>query len=84
MSSIGAYEAKTHFPELLNRVESGEEIVITRRGIPVARLIPIEERTPQERAKIREAIQGLHALRKRNARVTSDEIREMIDEGRRF
>lgn len=40
MTSIGAFEAKTHFSQLLERVERGEEIVITRRGKAVARLVP--------------------------------------------
>lgn len=41
MESVGAYEAKTHLPQLLERVENGEEITITRHGRPVARLVPI-------------------------------------------
>jgi prevent-host-death family protein len=40
MNSVGAFEAKTHFSQLLERVERGEEIVITRRGKPVARMVP--------------------------------------------
>jgi len=40
MTSIGAFEAKIHVSQLLERVERGEEIVITRRGKPVARLVP--------------------------------------------
>ncbi len=39
-SSLGAYEAKTHLPLLLDRVEGGETITITRQGKPVARLVP--------------------------------------------
>lgn len=38
--SVGVHEAKTHLSRLLNRVSSGEEIVITRRGEDVARLVP--------------------------------------------
>ena len=40
ISSVGAYDAKTRLSELLNRVEKGEQIVITRHGRPVARLVP--------------------------------------------
>jgi prevent-host-death family protein len=40
MATIGAFEAKTKLAELLDRVERGEEIVITRRGKPAARLVP--------------------------------------------
>ena len=41
MTEIGAYEAKTHLPQLLKRVAQGEEIIITRHGVPVARLAPV-------------------------------------------
>ena len=40
---VGSFEAKTHFAELLVRAEHGEEIVITRRGKPVARLMPVAD-----------------------------------------
>ena len=40
-TTVGAFEAKTHLSTLLERVERGEEIVITRHGRPVARLAPI-------------------------------------------
>jgi prevent-host-death family protein len=40
MQQIGAFEAKNTLGNLLNRVEHGEEIVITRHGKPVARLVP--------------------------------------------
>ena len=36
MTTVGAYEAKTHLPKLLNRVAKGEKIVITKHGVPVA------------------------------------------------
>lgn len=41
MSKIGAYEAKTHLPRLLDEVEAGARITITRNGRPVARLTPV-------------------------------------------
>ena len=44
--SIGAFEAKTHLSELLNRVEQGEHITITKHGRPVARLVPATEMAP--------------------------------------
>ena len=43
-SSVGAYQAKTHLPQLLDRVEGGETITITRHGKPIARLIPARRR----------------------------------------
>jgi len=41
---VGAYEAKTHLSELLEKVEAGEEITITKHGTPIARLVPIKKR----------------------------------------
>ena len=40
MTTVGAYEAKTHLPKLLNRVAKSEKIIITKHGIPVAVLQP--------------------------------------------
>lgn len=61
MSEIGAYEAKTHLPKLLERVEKGERFVITRHGRPVAELTPIANR---DAAGIRQAIAELRNVRK--------------------
>ncbi|MBX3029531.1 MAG: type II toxin-antitoxin system Phd/YefM family antitoxin [Chloroflexi bacterium] len=47
MVTVGVSEAKAHFSRLLRRVATGEEIIITNRGRPVARLVPIG--TPRER-----------------------------------
>jgi len=41
-NSFGAFEAKTHFGELLNRVEQGDHILITRHGRTIAQLVPAE------------------------------------------
>lgn len=50
MSIVSVYDAKTHFSQLLTRVEGGEEIIISRSGRPVARLVPLApartDRTP--------------------------------------
>jgi len=45
MIKINIHEAKTHFSRLLARVSNGEEVIIAKAGKPIARLIPIEERT---------------------------------------
>ena len=79
MSQIGAFEAKTHLSELLDRVESGEELVIARRGRPVARLVPIADAN-QHRAA--EAVKRLLALR-RGATLGGIDWRELRDAGRR-
>lgn len=62
MSEIGAYEAKTHLPELLQRVQAGERFIITRHGHPVAQLIPI---TDHKREETRLALDRLRAWRER-------------------
>jgi prevent-host-death family protein len=49
-SSVGAYEAKTHLAELQKKVAASEEITITIRGAPVAKLVPVKkEASPAER-----------------------------------
>ena len=45
MKSVGSYEAKTHLPSLLSRVEKGESITITKRGKPIAVLSHAQQRT---------------------------------------
>lgn len=60
-TNFGAYAAKTHLPALLDRVERGETLTITRNGRPVARLTPIQDASDAERAvhELRELRQGL-------------------------
>ena len=73
-------EAKAHLSELLSRVERGEEFVIARGNTPVARLMPLEEKS-----RGRMAIEKMLALRDsgRIKTVAQDEIRTWIGEGRR-
>jgi len=86
MTTISAFEAKTRFGDLLERVSRGEEIVITKHQKPVARLIPEGRPALHE---IREAVNELARLRDemasgRRARPLSDkDIREAIQKGRR-
>jgi prevent-host-death family protein len=84
MASVTAFEAKTRFGELLERVSKGEEVVITRHDKPVARLIP---EGAQRRDTVKRSVQGLRDLQQRIRRRTkgklSDrEVRAAIDEGR--
>lgn len=79
METVGAYEAKTHLPKLLNRVSRGEKIIITKHGVPVATLQPpIAVRN----SPIKQVISELRAFRRRH-RLDGLTIREMLDEGRR-
>jgi prevent-host-death family protein len=80
MESVGAYEAKTHLPQLLDRVARGEEICITRNGRPVARLVPEPATTTSD---VQAAIDEIKELRKRRTLGGVATIRELIEEGRR-
>lgn len=80
MRTVGSYEAKTHLPRLLDEVAGGEEITITKHGVPVAVLVPPPEK---RRKSTREVIEELRELRK-GVRLGDDlTIRELIEEGRR-
>jgi prevent-host-death family protein len=81
--SVGAYEAKTHLPQLLDRVESGEAITITRHGRPVARLVPAEDQKTER--DVEGLIEQFIAYSKKQGRTLNGiSAREMIEEGRRF
>jgi prevent-host-death family protein len=79
MRRIGAYEAKTHLPRLLDEVAQGEAITITKHGVAVAVLGPASAQAAMTAA---EAIAGLRAFR-RDHPLDGLSIRELIDEGRR-
>jgi prevent-host-death family protein len=77
-AEIGAYEAKTHLPALLERVARGERFTITKHGRPIARLVPIECTTPDRR---RAAIERLKAFR--DEHTLDVPVKQLIAEGRR-
>jgi len=80
MKTVGAFDAKTHLNELLQRASKGETIRITRRGVPVAKLIPPDE---GEKEDARNLVGAIRQLRK-GATLGKITIRELIDEGRRY
>ena len=82
MREVGAFEAKTHLSALLDAVAAGEEIVITKRGQPVARLVPPEG---VGEARRRAAWRRIAELRGRVAApgLTVPDILAARDEGRR-
>jgi prevent-host-death family protein len=77
-SSIGAYDAKTHLPRLLDQVERGDSVTITKHGRAVARLVPVSSRS----ASPETVIAALRSARS-GVRLGRGSIRGMIDEGRR-
>lgn len=80
--TVGAFEAKTQFSKLLERAHAGEEIVITRRGEPYARLVPLEDEKQQQESRA-EIFARIRAYAKANpVKATPEEIREWIEEGR--
>lgn len=80
MREIGAFEAKTKLGQLLDWVEAGEEIVITRRGKAVARLVsPGAATIDRERTKA--AAQRIRTMRK-GVTLGGVSIKSLIDEGR--
>jgi prevent-host-death family protein len=79
---VGSYEARTHFPQLLDRVEHGETIVITRDGKPVARLVPATAGRP--RPDVRQAVADMLAHRDEHGpKLGGLKVRDLIEEGRR-
>jgi prevent-host-death family protein len=79
MTTVGAYEAKTHLPALLKRVENGESITITRHGHPVAELVPPGAASARD---VRDVIDGIEKFRKVHTLGPDLTIRQLIDEGR--
>ena len=80
MHTVGSYEAKTRLPELLRAVELGEVVTITRRGVPVARLVSVDHAVPEEPAAV---IARMKEARARRVPVSADDVRAARDEGRR-
>ena len=75
---MGAYEAKTHLPRLLEDVAAGRTVVITKHGVPVARLVPARPQAPEPR----EVIDALRKAR-HGVRLGEFSLRDLISEGRR-
>jgi len=77
---VGAYEAKTHLSELLEKVEAGEEFTITKHGSPVAKLVPVRRKaSAEERTAAIKRIQALGS----SLSLGGLKVRDLIDEGRR-
>ena len=82
MNEIGAFEAKNKLSALLERVERGEEIIITRRGKPVARLVPV--RPPYDAAEAWAAAERIRARAKKiGGKFDWAEWKAYREEGRR-
>jgi antitoxin (DNA-binding transcriptional repressor) of toxin-antitoxin stability system len=88
MRKVRASDAEGQFGTLLKDVERGETIEIVRDGAVVAQVVPAgaslasRRRTPEQQARVEQAIATIKAIRERAQPVTAEEIREWINEGR--
>ena len=80
MREIQASEAKTRLPRLLDEVERGETLIITRHGRRIARLVPESDRHQQE---VDDALASITAIRETAGRISSTEILSALEEGRK-
>lgn len=78
-NTVSSFDAKTHLSQLLQEVEKGHTITITRRGKPVARLVPAQQEPEPsvdqivaELEAIRDGVKGIH------------DVKELIREGRKY
>jgi prevent-host-death family protein len=76
---VPVHEAKAKFSEMIRRVGEGEEIVITSHGMPVAKLVPPEPQKLSGEATVAAILETRRAIA---IRITPEEIREWIDDGR--
>ena len=78
MESVGIYEARTRLSELIDKVSEGKEVTITRHGVPVARIVPVDG---EKKIAIRDAIAAMEEFgRGKSLRGLS--LKKMIEEGR--
>ena len=83
MRTIPASKARNDFFRILDDVERGESISITRNGKPIARIIPEPNREVEiDPERVKQAIESIRALRERIGKVSLEEILSMRDEGR--
>jgi prevent-host-death family protein len=83
MESIGIYEAKSKLSELVERAEAGQEVTITRRGRPVAKLVPAKAGVEVDRKALMDEIRAFSKTIKLRKKLSRRELREAIEWGRR-
>ncbi len=82
MKHFGAFEAKTHFSEILGDVINGEKFIITKHGVQVAMIIPFTQKE-EGVDSVQDAIRAIKKLRKGITLGKKLSIRKMIEEGRK-
>ncbi len=83
MDTVNLFDAKNRLSALIDQVEEGHELVITRRGKPVARLVPVEPANAQGAAAVARLRALRHSIAARGATFTWDELKTYRDTGRR-
>jgi prevent-host-death family protein len=87
MSTVGSFEAKTKLAELLDKVEAGETVTITRHGKPVAQLVPVKTGTAaDEQERMRALVEEIKRSRVGRGKPAGPgtTIKELINAGRRY
>ena len=81
--TVGIFDAKTRFSEIVERVQStGQPITVTNRGRPAVDIVPCRDHSSRGMSRA-DVIREIARLRTELPRVGADEIRQLIDEGRR-
>lgn len=80
METVGSYDAKTRLPALLERVSKGEKITITKHGVPIAMIVPVD----RSRQDIDAAIEAMIEFGKGRSLPEGMSIKDMIEEGRKY
>lgn len=81
MERVGIYDARARLSELVERVEAGEEVILTRRGQPVVRMVRAEAAARRKARSM--AVNRIRALRKRmNLEISRAEVRRAVAKGR--
>ena len=86
-TTVGSFEAKTHLAALIDRAAAGEEVIITRRGKPVARLVAMEGEAVEDAVAAEQRAEDIVARMKelsKGVRLDGLTIRELRDEGRKW
>jgi prevent-host-death family protein len=81
MRDVQASDAKTHLPQILDEVERGDTVRITRHGRPIARIVP---ETDRRQAEIDKAVENIKALRRRTGKIKLEEILSARHEGHKY
>jgi prevent-host-death family protein len=80
-NSVDDFEAQIHLPALLERAQKGEDITITKHGVPVAMLVPAKAPPPQGHKQVIDALKKFGRSRSLPQGLT---VRDLIEEDRRF